>query len=88
MMKQEVQVLDFYAGQGIIHIRQEEKEWLRLTKEELEEFAKELADIIDSIPAGRLQEKPRAQLTGEIIPESLLKEDLDKDCSEQCEEDL
>lgn len=39
-----------------------------MTKEELEEFKNKLDRIKDSFPPGLLQEEPRYQLTGEIIP--------------------
>ena len=49
---------------------------------ELEEFARELEKIFESIPAGRLDEEPRFQLTGEIMPESLLNAEQDMSYSE------
>ena len=43
-----------------------------MTEEEaLQEFDREWEDAFDKIPNGRLQEEPRFQLTGEIIPPSL-----------------
>ena len=38
---------------------------------DLEEFEREWEEISASIPAGLLDEEPRFQLTGEIIPVSL-----------------
>ncbi len=45
-------------------------------------FKKELKAIVDAAPDGLLQEKPRFQLTGEIMPESLLKAEKDMSYSE------
>lgn len=53
-----------------------------MTKAEQKRFERELKAAADKFPDGLLQEKPRFQLTGEIIPESLLKEDRDMSYSE------
>ena len=37
----------------------------------IEEYLRESEENLASIPAGRLDEEPRFQLTGEIIPVSL-----------------
>ena len=50
---------------------------------DLEEFARELEKIFESIPAGRLDEEPRFQLTGEIIPVSLRGGKKDTNSSEK-----
>ena len=39
--------------------------------EALKELKKRLDEIIDSAPMGNLDEPPRYQITGEIIPEEL-----------------
>ena len=62
----------------------EEKDEARgrnMTKEESKEFEKELVEKISRM-TGRLSDKPRYQLSGEIIPESVL---IDKNDTTEAE---
>ena len=52
-----------------------------MTKEESKEFEKELVEKISRM-TGRLSDKPRYQLSGEIIPESVL---IDKNDTTEAE---
>ena len=55
---------------------------MRMTNAEQARFEKELKAIVDAAPDGLLLEKPRFQLSGEIMPESLLREKPDMSYSE------
>ena len=50
---------------------------------DLEELVRDLEEIFESIPAGLLDEEPRFQLTGEIIPVSLRGGKKDTNSSEK-----
>lgn len=52
-----------------------------MSDEEEKRFENDLLEKISKM-TGRLTDRPRFQLSGEIIPESLLMEDLDKTNSE------